>query len=221
MNSTQIEKAYGELPKKQNLTVSMKRLEMAYGISHGYLVRALENFDTSQGITLEHFSYLVESEFIRLESAESGSALALHQSVESALTQPKDTTPYYQDLNEQLREFQNIGTGLTKYEREVTPASRETFNLNGLLDNLREQARDNLQREENIRSHQQTTEDALAAALQAISIDAAQRGQSIANHVIEVEKQLKRHATQKLVQQYGLASQPAPKEGEPGDGSPQ
>ena len=221
MNNTQIEKAYAELPKKQNLTVSMKRLETAYGISHGYLVRALENFDTSQGITLEHFRYLVESEFIRLESAESGSALALRQSAESAPTQhpTTDRTPYFQDLNDQLKQF--AVDAYQPYERSVEAVRPTAFDYSSMLATIQQRAEENHQREQNIRQQKKDADDALELAMQLVVAHAGQRGQAIGKNLEDFASALEKEARLAMIQQSGIGSQPAPKADEPGDGSPQ
>lgn len=219
MNNTQIEKAYAELPKKQNLTVSMKRLETAYGLSHGYLVRALSDFDTSQGITIEHFRYLVESEFITLENPEASTAMTVAKPIGISEATPTDRTPYFQDLNDQLKQF--AVDAYQPYERTIEVVQPTAFDYSSMLATIQQRAEENQQREQNIRQQQKDAEDALELAMQLVNAYAGQRGQTVAKNLEDFASALEKQGRLAMIQQSGIGSQPAPKTGEPGDGSAQ
>ena len=62
-----VQAAYSRLPKKANYLASMKTIRDVYGVSQGSLTRALADFDTSGGLTLEHFYYLLDCGIISLD----------------------------------------------------------------------------------------------------------------------------------------------------------
>jgi hypothetical protein len=61
-----IESVYNLLPKKSNGLISFGTIQKRYGVSTGTLNRGLEEFDTSDGITVEAFKALITRGVITL-----------------------------------------------------------------------------------------------------------------------------------------------------------
>jgi hypothetical protein len=66
--SINTQQLYSTLTKKDNGLVSFNTIQKSFNISIGMLTRALQDFDTSSGVTLDHFEFLINHGHISVTS---------------------------------------------------------------------------------------------------------------------------------------------------------
>lgn len=155
---------YAGLKKKPNGLVSFKTTERSFNLTTGTLNRALAEFDTSDGISLEAFQSLVKQGLITLESVP-GSV------PESEVSGPSDIPVWHGevlDLDSQLALFNKGGGEIVAPNPAPRPSALDTvgskdYALNGRLQALLKLQAENQQLKGDINTLRENRGKALSA----------------------------------------------------------
>ena len=152
------ETIYNSLPKKANGFLSYGTIQKAYGLSTGALNRALTDFDTAEGISLEAFQTLADRGIIDLTPPPAPAPAPIEGEII--------------DLSSQLALFNDPGPSHGN-PRALAPIAGQTYQLNGKLQRLMQLQTENQQLQSEIEILQVNRETGLSA-LEKVSILEAQ-----------------------------------------------